>query len=79
MADFVTKRGVVAWQRHAAENPLKTGEGVIGRGGASFEDVDPVLAGDENGVATICGLARLPEVALKVRKRHLHRLIRLSD
>ena len=73
MADFFTKRGVVAWQRHRTENALQAREGVIGRSGAPFEYIDRVFAGDDNGVAPIRGLTRVAEVALKFRQRRLHR------
>lgn len=70
---------MVAWQRHGTKNALQAGEGVIGRGGAPFEDIDRVSTGDDNGVAPIRGLTRAAEVALKLRERRLHSRIRLSD
>ena len=73
MADFFTKRGVVAWQRHRTENALQAREGVIGRSGAPFEYIDRVFTGHDNGIAPIRGLTRVAEVALKFRKRRLHR------
>ena len=73
LADFFTKRGLVAWQRHRTENALQAGEGVIGRSGAAFEYIDRVFTRDDNRVAPIRGLTRVAEVALKFRKRRLHR------
>jgi hypothetical protein len=73
MADFFTKRGVVAWQRHRTENALQAGEGVLGRGGAPFEYIDCLFAGDDNGVAAIRRLTCLAEVALKFRECRPHR------
>jgi hypothetical protein len=72
VADFFTKRGVVAWQRHRTENTLQTGERVIGDGGAPFKYMNRVLAGYDNGVAAIRRLTRVAEVALKFRERGLH-------
>jgi hypothetical protein len=73
LADFFTKRSLVAWQRHRTENALQAGEGVIGRSGAAFEYIDRVFTRDDNRVAPIRGLTRVAEVALKLRKRRLHR------
>jgi hypothetical protein len=71
-ANFFTKRGVVAGQRHGTKDALQARERVIGRGGASFEEIDGVFTGDDNGVAQICGLAGLAKVALEFRERRLH-------
>ena len=73
MADFFTKRGVVAWQRHRTENAIQAGEGMAGRGGAPFEYIDRVFTGDDNGVAPVRGLTRVAEVALKFCERRPHR------
>jgi hypothetical protein len=72
-ADFFTKGGVFAWQRHRAKNVLQVDERVFGCGGAPFEYIDCVFAGDDNGVAPIRGLTCVAEVALKFRERRLHR------
>jgi hypothetical protein len=69
---------VVAWQRYRTEYAFQACEGVVGRSGAPFEDINRVFTGDNNGVAPIRGLTRLAEVALEFRERRPHP-IRLSD
>jgi hypothetical protein len=69
---------VVAGQRYRTKNALQACEGVIGRSGAPFEDIDGVFTADNNGVAPVRRLTRLAEVALKFCERRPHR-IRLSD
>jgi hypothetical protein len=77
-ADFFIERSLILGKSHGAEDTYEAHEGMIGSGGTALEYIVAALALHNNGIAAICGLARLAKATQEFGKCSLH-AIRLSD